>query len=124
MLVKLWKEFDVFLAFVVYYYLGKIMLILEMYAMIKIKVKLYAPFNNHIGKKWIEVEMDEDAIFIDLLLRIAEIYPKFRDAIPDVTDRCVFYNNMVPVIDSNVISLQQNFKDGDEISLFGSISGG
>jgi len=92
--------------------------------MIKVKVKLYAPFSNYVDRKRIEVEIDENAILIDILLKIAEIYPKFRNAIPDVTDKCIFYNNMVPVIDSSVIGLQHNFKDGDEISLFGSISGG
>jgi len=92
--------------------------------MIKVKVNFFAPFNNHIGKKRIEIEVAENASFIDLLFKITEIYPKFREAIPDVTDRCVFYNNIVPVMDGSVIGLQQNFKDGDEISLFGSISGG
>jgi molybdopterin converting factor small subunit len=95
-----------------------------MYDMIKIKVKLYAPFSNYVDRKRIEVDIDENATFIDILQKVAEVYPKFRDAIPDVTDRCVFYNNMVPVIDSSVIGLHQKFKDGDEISLFGSISGG
>jgi len=92
--------------------------------MIKVKVKLYAPFSNYVDRRRIEVEIDQNATFIELLLKVAEVYPKFRSAIPDITDRCVFYNNMVPVIDSSVIELQQNFKDGDEISLFGSISGG
>jgi molybdopterin converting factor small subunit len=97
---------------------------MEMFDMIKVQVRLYAPFSNYIDRKKIEVEIEENATFTELLLKVAEVYPNFRSAIPDVTDRCIFYNNMVPVLNCSVVGLQQNLKDGDEISLFGSISGG
>lgn len=92
--------------------------------MIKVKVKFFAPFNNLINTRMTESIIEEGATFFDLLFSLAEEYPKFRNAIPDTNDMCIFYNNMVPVMNDRILDLRQCLKEGDEIHLFGSISGG
>lgn len=92
--------------------------------MIKVQVKFYPPFSYFARERQTDVELDEGARLVDLLFKLAVIFPDFKEAIPDVNDKCIFYNNMVPVISSSVVNLQEVMNDGDVISLFGSISGG
>lgn len=92
--------------------------------MIRVQIKFYPPFSDFTRVKKADVELGEGDRFIDLLFKLENIFPDFKEAIPDVSDNCIFYNNMVPVINSRIVNLQEVLNDGDVISLFGSISGG
>jgi len=92
--------------------------------MIKVQVKFYPPFCDFAGKRQVDVELNEGDKFIDLLSKLGDIFPDFKKAIPDTKDKFIFYNNMVPVINGNVVNLQKVLNNGDVICLFGSISGG
>lgn len=92
--------------------------------MIKVRVIFYPPFSYFTRERQTDVVLDEGVRFVDLLFKLVDIFPGFKEAVPDVNDKCIFYNNMVPVINSSVVNLQEVLNDGDVISLFGSISGG
>lgn len=68
--------------------------------------------------------LQDGAKFIDLLKRLINDFPEIVELIPDFKDECIFYNNVIPVINSNLVSLDEILKDGDTIDFFGSISGG
>ena len=71
-----------------------------------------------------DIELDEGAKLVELLAKIVEIFPALQESIPDASDTCIFYNNIMPVLNNEVVDIEKVLNDNDVISLFGSISGG
>ncbi|MDK2799131.1 MAG: hypothetical protein PWP27_2056 [Clostridiales bacterium] len=92
--------------------------------MISITVNFYPPFSYYTKKKQAEVTLEDGTKFIDLLKQLVSSFPALKEMIPDLHDECIFYNNVFPVINNNLVTLQETLHDGDIINLFGSISGG
>lgn len=92
--------------------------------MVNITVSFHPPFSYYTKKKQIELTLQDGAKFIDVLKQLINSFPQLKEMIPDLNDECIFYNNVFPVINNSLASQNEILNDGDNIMLFGSISGG
>ena len=92
--------------------------------MVNITVSFYPPFSNYTKKKKAEYSLQDGTRFIDLITQLINSFPQLKEMIPDLNDECIFYNNVFPVINNSLASQNEILNEGDNIMLFGSISGG
>lgn len=87
-------------------------------------MNFYPPFSYYTKKKQAEITLQDGTRFIGLLKQLINTFPELVEMVPDLNDEYIFYNNVFPVINNNLVSLDETLHNGDTIDLFGSISGG
>lgn len=88
-------------------------------------IKLLPPFSDAVGKRKIEMNTNNNEFNIEtLFIELIRQYPSVRTLFPKKLNKNNIYGNCFPVREGNLLRIDDEIKDKDSITIYGSISGG